>query len=112
MATKNISAGLAQVQFGYQDAFNVPASNSQPSIDRARGGIIKIKLTIPEIVRRVEGGRGGQVTIPARVCEFEIDLEQMPLVDVAAYKVEERQIGPANIPYPNGNTNPWLGEFK
>lgn len=106
MATKNISAGLAQVQFGYQNAFTATASHNQASIDRARGGIIKIKLTLPSM--NIIGGPG---RTPARVCEFQIDLEQMPLVNVASYEVQEEQITPEEIPYPNGNTNPWTGTF-
>lgn len=73
-----------------------------PSYDRARGGQLKVKLTIPEITRPVEGGKGGQVTIPKRVVEFEIDLERMPLVNVAGYTVERNQIAPDVIAYPNG----------
>lgn len=77
-------------------------THSQASIDRARGGQIKITLKIPSKTYAVQGGKGGQVTTDAMSVSFEIDLEEMPLVNVATYKTDRTQTGPATIPYPNG----------
>lgn len=87
----------------YQNGFNAGASNSQVSMDRARGGIITITLTIPEKTHRVKTPVGaGAVTIPAVSVTIDIDLEQMPLVNVAGYKTDRTQTGPDEMPYPNG----------
>lgn len=87
----------------YHDAHNTPASNSQVSIDRARGGQIQITLTIPKKTHKLKLSVGsGVVEIPEVSVTFAIDLEQMPLVNVASYKTDRTQTGPATIPYPNG----------
>ena len=87
----------------YHDAHNTPASNSQVSIDRARGGKISITLKIPSKTYPVRGGPG-RVTTEAMQVSFEIDLEEMPLVNVASYKTDRVQTGPNQMPYPNGVT--------
>lgn len=87
----------------YHDAHNAPASNSQVSIDRARGGQIQITLNIPSKTYPVRGGRG-RVTTAAMSVTFAIDLEEMPLVNVASYKTDRTQTGPDEMPYPNGVT--------
>jgi hypothetical protein len=102
---------VTDVRVGYQNANTTSGFNSQPSIDRARGGIIRIRLVLPSLTRRTNSRRDS-FTIPQRVCEFEIDLEQMPLVNVATYAVEEVQIAPEQMPYPNGVTNPFTGTFN
>lgn len=101
MTTKNISAGLAQVQFGYQNAFTAAASHNQASIDRARGGIIKIKITIPELTVRTNSKKDS-VTLPERICEFDIDLELLPLVNTSGYAVDREQNSPDRMAYPYG----------
>lgn len=106
MTTNSISARI-----NYTNAANAQPMSRQPNIDRARGGIIQIELTIPEITRPVEGGRGGRVTIPKRVANFEIDLEMLPLINVSGYSVGMEQTGPDEMPYPNGATAPFKGSF-
>jgi hypothetical protein len=101
-----------QAVVNYQNSQNARNSDSDASIDRARGGIIKIRLVWPEYSGNTTGRDREPFKIPERVCEFEIDLEQLPLVNVASYKVEEEQIGPEEIPYPNGVVNPWPGTFS
>lgn len=98
-------------RINYQNASDAQGITAQPSIDRARGGIMKIRLVLPPLRLPVIRGRG-YVQIPRRVCEFEIDLEHMPLVDVAGYRIEERQVAPDVMPYPNGVTNPYEGTFN
>jgi hypothetical protein len=96
-------AAPIQAVVNYQNSQNARNSDSDASIDRARGGIIQITLTIPSKTYPVQGGNGGQVKTDEMDVTFDIDLEQMPLVNVASYKVEEEQIGPDVIKYPNGN---------
>ncbi len=91
-----------QAIVNYQNSQNARNSDSDASIDRARGGIIQITLTIPSKRYRVSGGLGSVTTAKMSVT-IDIDLEQMPLVNVASYEVEEEQIAPEEIPYPNGN---------
>jgi hypothetical protein len=45
----------------YQNGQNARTPDSTPALDRARGGIIVIKLTIPSKTYPVQGGKGGQV---------------------------------------------------
>jgi hypothetical protein len=94
----------------YQNAFNAPASNSQVSIDRARGGQIQITLTIPSKNYKVRGGLGSVTTDEMQIT-FEIDLEEMPLVNVASYKTDRTQTGPKKMDYPNGNIS-FGGKFS
>lgn len=77
------------------------AAAEAPEYDRARGGQLKVKLTIPQRRLPVQGGPGA-VTIPKQVVEFVIDLERMPLVNVANYAVDRVQVAPPLISYPNG----------
>ena len=90
-----------QAVVNYQNSQNARNSDSDASIDRARGGIVKIELTIPAQKYPVKGGPGA-VTTKEMKCTIEIDLEQMPLVNVSGYEIEEEQIGPDEMPYPNG----------
>lgn len=101
-----MGTGLSAMQaiVNYQNSHNARNSDSDASIDRARGGIIQITLNIPSKTYQVQGGKGGTVTTDAMSATLDIDLEQMPLVNVSSYKVEEEQIGPEEIPYPSGNT--------
>jgi hypothetical protein len=69
--------------------------------DRARGGQLKVKLTIPEKRLDVKGNFGF-VIVPKQTVEFVIDLERMPLVNVSGYAVDRIQTGPPLIEYPNG----------
>jgi len=85
----------------YQDAFNTNAANSQGSIDRARGGKISISLTIPS--KTYTDSDGDSHTTDEMKVSFEIDLELMPLVNVAGYGTNLVQTGPEEIKYPNGN---------
>jgi hypothetical protein len=102
-----------QAVVNYQNSQNARNSDSDASIDRARGGIIKIELTIPEKTHKLKVSIGsGVVTIPAVKCTIEIDLEQMPLVNVSGYEIEEEQIGPDEMPYPNGAQGVIAEDFK
>ena len=93
-----------QAVVNYQNSQNARNSDSDASIDRARGGIVQVTLNIPAKTYKLKLSIGsGTVTIPKMSCTFEIDLEQMPLVNVAGYEIEEEQIGPDTIAYPNGN---------
>lgn len=90
-----------------QTGFNLHAAAAQPSMDRARGGVLAITLTIPPETIKVSpynfpDGKPatGQVTTRQMIGLIEIDWEQLPLVDVAGYRVEEEQVGPAVLPYP------------
>lgn len=105
-------------KINYQHGANAKSISAQPSIDRARGGIIKIELTIPQERVNVTGGPGA-VTIPKKVCTFEIDLEQLPLVNVAGYQIDQEQISPERMSYPYGGdfddgdkSNTYGGAFK
>lgn len=71
-------------------------------MDRARGGIITITLNIPSKTYPVRGGKGGTVKTDAMSMTLDIDLEQMPLVNVAGYKTDRTQTGPDEMPYPSG----------
>jgi hypothetical protein len=48
----------------------------------------------------VEGSCTGTVKTKAMEAEFEIDVEKLPLVNVAGYAIEEEQIAPAVLDYP------------
>lgn len=82
-----------------QNAFVGNAANSQGAYDRARGGKIEIKLTIPSQKYNVSGGIGSVVTREMKVT-VEIDVELLPLVNVAGYSIEEQQVGPPILEYP------------
>lgn len=101
----------------YHDAHNAPASNSQVSIDRARGGTIHLRITIPEERLPVRGGIGS-VVIPKKELNLLVDLEELPLVNVASYKIDRNQTGPAKMSYPYGGAvddgaeNVFAGSFE
>lgn len=93
----------------YQDAFNTPNGVSQGAIDRCRGGILEIELTIPSKTETVNGARfpttgrppaPGTMTFPQKKATIKIDWELLPLTNVAGYKFEEEQTGPDTLPYP------------
>lgn len=87
----------------YPQASSARADSQQPSIDRARGGIIKIKLTIPQETIKAPATIGSAIVdIPKKEVTITIDLEKMPLIDTSAYKVEETQTGPDSMDYPDG----------
>jgi hypothetical protein len=96
----------------YQNSQNARNSDSDASIDRARGGIIQITLTIPSKTYPVRGGKGGQVTTDKMVVTLAIDLEELPLVNTAGYKVEEEQIEPDVMPYPYGAHGTYAETFS
>ncbi len=83
-----------------QNAFNVNAASSEGSYDRARGGLIEIKLTIPSQTYNLSGPCGGKVKSPEMKITIEIDVEKLPLVNVAGYSIEEEQIGPDSMDHP------------
>lgn len=82
-----------------QTGTNLFSSASQPSIDRARGGKILIKLTIPSQQYKADGACGGVVTTDEMTVEVTIDVEKLPLVDTATYRIEEQQDSPSEMPY-------------
>lgn len=84
----------------YQNAFNATSSSSQGSYDRARGGKIEIKLTIPSQSYDLQGPCRGNVKSPELKITFEIDIEKLPLVNVSSYTVEAEQIADATLDYP------------
>jgi len=83
----------------YQNGYNARTGSPQPSMDRARGGTVTVTLIIPPQILPVRGGSGVVETKQLEV-EFTIDMEQLPLVNVAGYRVDEQQIGPPVMPYP------------
>lgn len=91
------------VNLGSTNLFGV---NRQPSIDRARGGLLKIKVTIPSETVKVDGAklgplpRPGTITTKEMKTTVEIDWEKLPLVNTAAYKINEKQVSPDEMPYP------------
>jgi hypothetical protein len=82
----------------YQDGYNVRVGD--PVIDRARGGILKITLKIPSQTYTANGACSGTYKTKAMTLEVEIDIEKLPLVNTAGYKIEEQQTDPDTIPYP------------
>ncbi len=82
----------------YQDGYNVRVGDAV--IDRARGGILKITLKIPSKTYTANGACGGIYRTTAMSLDVEIDIEKLPLVNTAGYKIEEEQTGPDSIPYP------------
>lgn len=84
----------------YQNAFNVSAASSEGSYDRARGGLIEIKLTIPSQTYNLSGPCGGKVKSPEMKITIEIDVEKLPLVNVAGYSIEEEQYAPEVMEHP------------
>lgn len=106
-----------QVKINYSNSYNAQGVTPQPAIDRARGGVIHIKITLPEERIRVSGGPGA-VTIPKKECNIMIDLEDMPLVNVSGYEVDREQISPERMSYPygkdkdDGEENIWAGTFE
>ena len=91
-------------EINYFDAVTASAFSDQPTMDRARGGKMKVTLQIPSKTYQVQGGKGGQITTDKMSVTFELDLEQMPLVNVAGYRTDRAQIEPDSMPYPNGVT--------
>ena len=85
----------------YQDSFNINAANSEGSYDRARGGKIEIKLKIPSKTYTAQGACGGKVTTAEMNVTLLIDVEKLPLVNTAGYKIGEEQIGPKVLEYPD-----------
>jgi hypothetical protein len=77
------------------------ADGGAHAYDRARGGQLKVTLTIPAMRLPVKGNFG-YVNVPERKVTFELDLERMPLVNVAGYAVDRVQVKPTTISYPNG----------
>lgn len=94
-------SGVFSARINYQNAGNAQSISRQPAMDRARGGKIHIKITLPEQRIPVTGGPGA-VRIPKQICEFYIDLEELPLVNVAGYATDHVQTGPAKMSYPEG----------
>lgn len=85
----------------YQNAFNASSSSSEGAYDRARGGKIEIKLTIPSQTYDLSGPCGGSVKSPEMKLTMVIDVEELPLVNVAGYSIEEEQIGPDTMDHPD-----------
>jgi hypothetical protein len=94
-------AGIAQ----YGAARTARTENPGAHIDRARGGQVTVKLIIPPKRIGVQGGQGGFVDIPKQEVSFTIDLEQLPLVNVARYNTTMTQVEPLIIPYPTALPN-------
>lgn len=97
------------MQTTYQTAFNASEGVSQGAIDRCRGGVLEIEVTIPSKTETVEGARfptsgrppaPGTMTFPEMKTTIKIDWELLPLVNTAGYAFEEEQIGPDELPYP------------
>jgi hypothetical protein len=90
----------------YQNGYNAQTGSPQPSMDRARGGTVSITLVIPPQTLAVVGvttkgdAVAGVATLRQMQTTFTIDMEQLPLVNVAGYRVDEQQIGPPVLPYP------------
>ena len=100
------------------NAFDLNASNSQPSIDRCRGGILSITLVIPSQVLNVINPRDPQgkpapgfVVTKPMTTTLAIDFESLPLTNVAGYNVPEVQVAPPVIPYPTGAVPMYTGLF-
>jgi hypothetical protein len=89
-------AGIGQ----YSTGRAARSEREAPHIDRARGGTVTITLVIPPKQIGVQGGGGGVVNIPQQSVTFTIDMEQLPLVNVANYSAPYTQIGPPALPYP------------
>lgn len=94
------------VSFSGTQAFGV---SPQPSIDRARGGVLQIEVTIPSETVPVDGARfpvqgrppaPGTVTTKEMLTVIVIDWELLPLVCMSCYSVGHRQTGPDVLPYP------------
>lgn len=75
------------------------ATNQQPNRDRARGGKIQIDLTIPKRTYRLQGSCNGIFSTAEMYVRILIDVEKLPLVNTAGYKIEEEQIAPDEIKY-------------
>jgi hypothetical protein len=94
-------AGIGQ----YGTGRNARTERDAPHIDRARGGTVSVTLIIPAKRIQVQGGKGGFVDIPKEEVTFTIDMEQLPLVNVARYNTTMTQIAPEVIPYPDAKAN-------
>lgn len=81
----------------YHNAFDVDAASSEGSYDRARGGQIEIKLTIPSETLTANGACGGTITTKEMKVTILLDIEKLPLVNVAGYYIEEEQTGPGTL---------------
>lgn len=101
-------------QINYSSAYDAQMVTPQPDIDRVRGGIIQLELTIPRT--ECEGG-GPAKFFPAMKLSVAIDLEQLPLVNASGYSVDRSQNTPARMSYPHGGDlddgqpNPFTGTF-
>ena len=84
----------------YQNAFNAGASNSEGAYDRARGGEIELKLTIPSKTLTANGACDGTITTKEMKVTIIIDVEKLPVVNVAGYLIEEEQTGPDSMDHP------------
>ena len=84
----------------YQNGYNASSISPEGAYDRARGGIIKITLSIPSRVLTANGACGGTITTKAMKATIEIDVEKLPLVNVAGYAIEEEQVGPDTLDSP------------
>lgn len=63
----------------------VGGHSAQPSIDRARGGKIELKLTIPSKTYSLKGPCGGKATLSKMEVTIVIDIEELPLVNTSGY---------------------------
>jgi len=95
-----------------QRSITVTGVSPGGSYDRARGGKIQIRLVIPSKTYSLDTRDGGTVTTDEMVAEFEIDLEELPLVNVAGYKIEEEQYAPDRMSYPYGKDQDDGGDNK
>jgi hypothetical protein len=89
----------------YSTGRDTRVERDAPHIDRARGGTVSVTLIIPAKRIQVQGGKGGFVDIPKEEVTFTIDMEQLPLVNVARYQTTMTQIAPEVIPYPDAKAN-------
>ena len=84
----------------YQNAVTATSASTEGEYDRARGGLIEVKLTIPSQSYDLQGPCGGKVSSPEMRITFTIDVESLPLVNVAGYTIEEEQIAPEVLEHP------------
>lgn len=84
----------------YQDAFNARVGSTEGSYDRARGGLIEIKLTIPSKTLSANGACGGTINTKEMKVTVVIDVESLPVINVAGYSIEEEQYGPEVLEHP------------
>jgi hypothetical protein len=105
-ALEQAEAGNSTTIPGYE-ANRVSTSsvvNAGDTLDRARGGIQNIELTIPGMEYDVKGG-SGVVRTETLKTTIKLDIEKWPLVNVAGYTPSEEQIAPAELEYPQADIN-------